>query len=383
MPGGKISRVLPSPDMADESLLRQSWALYKQGRFAAAMESLEPRIFQFREEPAFFRVLGLCCLRLGDWKGGETYLQRSRQLEGTAHRDTLLGLMAVSGRQGDYGNAAKIGLELLDRDPADRTAKKILARLRVVLGSPEGGPGIDRDTLAQWLPPYKKKTGSSVKWVIRTALVLGGAACIAGGIGAGLGLMGAFPTMGGDRPGPLTMKLPLGASDTTLTGAAFILTLTPGEVQSGWDRARQAFQDYKDSRARYEINRLLLSNAAPSVKERARALVPYLHEPDFSRSDDSSDFPSVSSSPQLYEGCTVRWSGVLANLVSGDRKITFDLLLGYQDGQVVQGVVPVELGFAALLKNSQVIEVLGRVAFRENHWFIQGTSLRNLGYRTQ
>jgi hypothetical protein len=58
-----------------------------------------------------------------------------------------------------------------------------------------------------------------------------------------------------------------------------------------------------------------------------------------------------------------------------------DLVLGYQDGQVVEGIVPVELGFAALLKNSQVVEVLGKVALRDGRWYVQGTSLRDLGYR--
>jgi len=47
----------------------------------------------------------------------------------------------------------------------------------------------------------------------------------------------------------------------------------------------------------------------------------------------------------------------------------------------VEGIVPVELTFAALLKNSQVVEVLGRVVIRDGQWLVQGTSLRELGYR--
>ena len=35
--------------MAEVSLLRQAWVLYKQGRFTTALESLEPKIFQHRE----------------------------------------------------------------------------------------------------------------------------------------------------------------------------------------------------------------------------------------------------------------------------------------------------------------------------------------------
>jgi len=366
--------------MADDSLLRQAWILYKHGRFSAALESLESKVFQFREDPAFFRILGLCCLRLGDWKGGETYLQRSRQLDDTVHRDALLGLMAVAARRRDYGEAVRVGLEILDRNPQDKIAKKGLARLRTALATPEAGPGLDKDTLGQWLPPFRRSNAALGVWALRVAVVLIIGAAAVGGTWWGLVLVKGSPAAAEARKGPDFSSFP-SSGDAVQPGSSFSVTLTPDEVRQGWERAKKAFQDYSDSRARYEINRLLLSNASAAVKERARDLLPFLHEPDFSRPDDSSSYQEVRISPALYEGCTVRWSGVLTNLVSGDKKITFDLLLGYQDGQVVEGIVPVELAFAALLKNSQVIEVLGRVALRDGRWWIQGTSLRDLGYR--
>jgi len=363
--------------MADDSLLRQAWSLYKQGRFSSALESLEPKIFLHREDPAFYRVLGLCCLRLGDWKGGETYLQRSVQLDDSFHRDTLLGLMAVAARRKDYGEAAKLGVDLLDRDPHDKTAKKALARLRQALAAPEGSPGMDKETLGQWLPSFRRTDPRLRLWGLRLVTGLAIAAGLVAGAWWGLSLVHPTPPSV-HREGPEVDPLP---AATLQAGTGFALTLTAEEVRSGWDRAQKAFQGYQDSRARYEINRLLLSNAAASVKERARGLIPFLHDPDFARPEDSSSFQEVRISPALYEGCTVRWTGVLANLVSGEKKITFDLLLGYQDGQVVEGIVPVELGFAALLKNSQVIEVLGRVILRDGRWLIQGTSLREQGFR--
>lgn len=363
--------------MADESILRQAWSLYKQGRFSSALESLEPKVFQHRENPAFFRILGLCCLRLGDWKGGETYLQRSLQLDEGDHRDTLLGLMAVAARRKDYGEAVKCGINLLDRDPKDKMAKKALARLRVALAGPEGSPGIDKETLGQWLPPYRRTNPRLRVWALRLVVAVVLAASLLTGIWWGFSLTTASPTST-LRTGPESQPFP---AQAVLSGTGFALTLTAEEVRSGWERAQKAFQSYQDSRARYEINRLLLSNATGAVKERARGLIPFLHAPDFARPEDSSSFQEVRVSPALYEGCTIRWAGVLANLVLGDKKITFDLLLGYQDGQVVEGIVPVELKFAALLKNSQVVEVLGRVEIRDGSWFVQGTSLRELGFR--
>lgn len=367
--------------MSGETILRQAWGLYKQGRFSSALETLEPRVFQHRDDPAYYRVMGLCCLRLGDWKGGETYLQRARQLEEAPHRDTLLGLMAVCARRQDYGEAVRLGLEILDRDPRDKTAKKGLSRLRSALAAPEGGPGLDKETLGHLLPSYRKANPALRTWGMRFALGVAVVGGLAAGTWWGLSLVQKGGGAATHREGPEFLAFPT-SGETIQLGAGFALTLTAEEVRQGWSRAQKAFQAYEDSRARYEINRLLLSNASTSVKERARGLIPFLHEPDFSRPEDSVPFQEVRTSPPLYEGCTVRWTGVLANLVSGDKKITFDLLLGYEDGQVVEGIVPVELGFAALLKNSQVVEVLGRIVLRDGQWYVQGTSLRERGFRT-
>jgi len=365
--------------MADESLLRQSWNLYRQGRFAASLAGLEPKVFQFRDDPEFFRIMGLCCLRLGDWKGGETYLQRSRQLDDAVHRDTLLGLMAVAARRKDFPEALKNVLELLDRDADDRTAKKAMAQLKAAVAAPDTAPALGKDAVAAWLPPFRKRNPVVSQWLVRAAAALAVAAGVGLGVWWGLSLVKGPSVPTETRSGPSSLSSD--AVDPVLAAGTFSVTLTPAEVQQAWSEARKAFQDYHDSRARYEINRLLLSNAGAAVKERARTLIPYLHEPDFSRPDDTSSFQEVRTAPVLYEGCTVRWSGVISNLVAGTTKITFDLLLGYQDGQVVEGIVPVELGFAALLKNSQVVEVLGKVALRDGRWYVQGTSLRDLGYR--
>jgi len=367
--------------MAEVPILRQAWNLYKHGRFSQALELLEPKVFQHREDPGFFRVLGLCCLRQGDWKGGETYLQRSRQLDEEVHRDTLVGLMAVAARRRDYGEAVKLGLEILDRDPNDKVAKNALAGMRTALSAPEGASGPDKDALGQWLPRYRRINPALTTWAIRVVALLAVAAGLAGGIWWGISLVRAAPPPVETRKGPDPGAFPLNLADSVQVGTGFAVTLTPEEVRQGWERAQKAFQEYHDSRARYEVNRLLLSNATAAIKERARSLIPYLHEPDFARPDDSSTYQEVRTSPVLYEGCTVRWSGVLTNLIAGDKKITFDLLLGYQNGQVVEGIVPVELAFAALLKNSQVVEVLGRVVIRDGQWLIQGTSLREVGYR--
>jgi len=258
---------------------------------------------------------------------------------------------------------------------------RLAGDLRTALAAPEGTPGLDKDTLGRWLPAFRKPLPKAPRWLIRTVAALAIGAGLVLGTFWGLALVHPAPGPQTLRSGPGGGGLPTAASELIQTGSNFALTLTADEIKAAWAQAQKAFQDYQDSQARFQINRLLLSNAGPGVKEKARALIPYLHDPDFARPEDSSPYQAVNATPVLYEGCTVRWKGVIANLVSGDKTITFDLLLGYQDGQVVEGIVPVELGFAALLKNSQVVEVLGRVVLEGGKWHVKGASLRDLGYR--
>lgn len=368
--------------MADEDLLRQAWGLYKRGQFASALGQLEAQVFQFREDPEFFRILGLCCLQSGDWKGGETYLQRSKQLDDLVHRDTLRGLLVLAARQKNYAEALKLALQMLDRNPDDRLAKRAMNQMKELLAGPEG-TSLDRKVLLGWLPKYRRVSQRWRSWLVRSVLGVGLVLAIAVGTVLGLSWVqaGASPEQNGvARPGPEDWTL--GPGTTQVTNRSAEVVLSSAEVDEAWTLARKAFQSYHDSQARFQINRIVLSNAANSVKERARALLPYLHEPDFSRPEDTVNYRDVVENPHLYEGCTVQWKGVLTNLDAGTEKIRFDLLLGYENGQIVQGVIPIELGFAALLKNSEVVEVLGRVTLRESSWYIQGVSLRELGYHT-
>jgi hypothetical protein len=137
--------------------------------------------------------------------------------------------------------------------------------------------------------------------------------------------------------------------------------MTEREIVRSFSRAKRYLLDYRDNLAVHELNRLLLSNASASVKERARILRSYAQEPDFSTIRDPFSYDAVKQSPREYADCYVRWSGRVANAAIGEERIAFDLLVGYQDGRVLQGVVPVAVGFAVAVENGSSYEVLGKV----------------------
>ncbi|MEI8092925.1 MAG: tetratricopeptide repeat protein [Spirochaetales bacterium] len=365
----------------DDPRLDQAWQLYRRGRFPEAISFLEPQILSNRNNPDFYRVLGLCCLRAGDWKGGQTYLERALQLEPDDRQQVLLALIAVNARNKDYPGAVKVALEVLDENPGCRPARKALERLREYLSGPETGGRLVLDT-NPLLPRAAKRKGSVAlpRWIPLVTGVLVLIPCVALGIWWGVSWLPV--PVGSVREGSLALSSTSISEAPLLDSGAFRVSLTADELREHLTKLQKYFQDYQDSLCRLEINRILLSNAPAATKERVRTLLTFLHVPDFARPEVSADFRDVQAFPELYEGCTVQWKGVVSNLMSGTDAITLDLLVGYQDGQVVEGVVPVHLGFAALLKNSQVVDVLGQVKVEGSHWSVESRGIHVVGYRS-
>ena len=72
------------------------------------------------------------------------------------------------------------------------------------------------------------------------------------------------------------------------------------------------------------------------------------------------------------------WRGKIANLKIGKSAITFDLLVGYEKEKVLQGIVPVTLGFAAELANGGGLEVLGQISYQAGKLGLSAISLHKL-----
>jgi hypothetical protein len=158
----------------------------------------------------------------------------------------------------------------------------------------------------------------------------------------------------------------------------FRYVFTEDEVERIFDRATSFFHNFRDNMARREINRILNSNASSTVKERASLLMEYLQTPDFSTFQDNFAYNDVISEPWLYQGCYVRWRGRVANLSVGET-ITFDLMVGYEDGRVLEGVVSAVVPFGVSIDAGESVEVIGQVEVENDRMTqIEVVSIRRL-----
>ncbi|HTZ52750.1 MAG TPA: hypothetical protein VMF68_13870, partial [Spirochaetia bacterium] len=165
-----------------------------------------------------------------------------------------------------------------------------------------------------------------------------------------------------ERPGVSVIEMPSDTTPLVDVGPGQAFTYTEGEVRRLFRNAKAELLGYRDNLAVVDINRILLSNAAPSVKERARLLKGFVTQPTFDTVRNTYTYADVRKQPLLYDGASVVWRGKVANLKSSRSAITFDLLVGYDQEKQLEGIVPVSLAFAADVGNGDAVDLLGQVA---------------------
>ncbi len=353
-----------------QSVLKRAEKLFRRRKFASVIRLLEGQIFRFRESHAFYSLLGRSCLYSGDTGGAVSYLKRADQLKADDPA-TLLGLAAAAVKRADVDEALDLWLKVVDLDPGNRTARRGLQLLRAIGG--EGATvaeAVERVGFRRLLPPIPANPR-------RFILPLVGLVVLAGALAGLLLLPRPSLPWGGRRDVP-DLVLTSGQPSLTAPADGSRFVLTDAEVQATFERAKRYLQQNRDNPAVREINRLLLSNASAGVKEKTRLLLRFLATPDFSTVREPFPYEEVGRDPPLYHGGFAVWRGKAANVKIGEKRITFDLLVGYQLERELLGVVPVSLDFAAQVENGDSVEVLGRILSESGEVALEGLSLHRI-----
>jgi len=353
--------------------LKRAERMFRRREYSRLVSYLEPQVFMFRESYRYYFLLGMSCLHTGDTAGAYSYLQRAATLEDDP--SALLGLAAVFLKRRRTDEAIRRYLDILDLDADHRQAKRALQWLRAVETPEEALQWFESGRIRQILP----RRGF---FIPRFLLVLGAAVALVGVLVFFLDpLVSMLETLGevDSRQGSEYARLD---RDEELLGDGngTRYVLDEAEIEEIFDRMRIHFADNRDNLVRRDINYIELSNASEAVRQRASFLRDYLNIPDFTTLRDNFEYTDVTEDPLLYRGTYVRWRGRVANLEIGDETIRFDLLVGYETGQVLAGIIPVVLDFAVVLRNNDPVELIGRVDLPDDATpELQVTSIRVLG----
>ncbi len=366
---------MPTPKTTS---LKKARLLYHKKKYSEVISLLEKDIFQYYEDVEYFLVLGSSFFATGDLSGADAFFQRINKID-QKNIEALLGLCLISTIRGDVPKAVKKALEVLDILPHEPRASKILNILR---------KKISKDELRAWThsrdflkfypkvpgkqPPYKALFLTTFGLILVSTSIL------------------LFPWVSSTFfSGPKPENLRPGIKERGIEGMTELIKFSGGfteilrvdEIQALFKEIQDLLQEYRDNEARKLMNRLLRSNASDSVKEQVYALFELLQKPDFTSKIFPYTLKEISDDPGLYQGVFVRWQGSVANLEVLEENIIFDLLVGYHEGRILEGVAKAELGFAVRVDNGDPVDVLAQIKVSETGWNLVVQSIHVMGVR--
>ncbi len=332
----------------------------------------------YRDSYEYYYLLGMSCLYTGDYSGAYSYLRRALDIEENVN--AMLGLGAALLRRRQTDQALRTYLDIIDLDNRNQRARRALQWLRGLDSPEEALDWFESNRIRRILP----RIGLFVpRWI--SIPLLGAAAT-----GLVLLLVPVVQPVVNDLFAPADREgsqfITPDESETSLITPPQEerFQLTPREAEQLLNRIGNYFNDRRDNMVRRELNRIRLSNASTVIRERAEMIRSYLTEPDFTTLSDNFTYDEVSEDPVLHADVYVRWRGRIANLETREDAIEFDLLVGYHDRRVLEGIVPARVQFAVLLENDQPVELIGRINHRDGdgggdgEFSLDVTSIRRL-----
>jgi tetratricopeptide (TPR) repeat protein len=332
----------------------QGLRAYRKGQFTKAVSFLEKAVREKRDDYQAYLYLGYSSLRTDDLEGALKYF-KSGLLIRDDDVDLMKGLAYVYLKHERLEDAIGLWGEVLARKPSERNVKRLLERLR---GAQDVNNFIENADMKDFL---------SLKAPVFTRLrpYLIGISITAGVIVVGV-VFYATPLYKKalERFYPDVVKLrevtlPTDSPALQQDAKGVLYSLSEREIGESFARIKRYIYKGKANTAILALNKIMMSNASPPVKEKFRLLYTFIDPPDPLSIDYIPRYYEIVQEPSVYEGAFVLWSGRIAGIAREKDKAEFDLLVSYKNQDTVEGIAHVAVEGTYYLENRQAVEVFG------------------------
>ncbi len=352
------------------SVLQYARKLMRRRKFSMAISLLEDNEKNYKGSFEYYLSLGTCCLYVGDFGNSGNFYDEARKIR-VQNTELYLGQAILFLHKGDFSRALQYYLDVQTSDPENKIAHDAIEFIRGLKGN--------FDLLQQWfysgkIQKFYPPLGSVVDTeLVRNAVILG---LLVGGVGSAGFILGNSGLLSGrsskttvlPKKDTVESVKPIDALNYTIKE----LQLTEAEkteeetdVTKIYEKALNYFKNERDNAAHVEINRIINSGASENLKAKSMDMLANLREQTFDSLKDNFSYRDVERNHALYEDCYIIWDGRISNMeVADDGSMRFDMLEGYADKKVLEGVVPVffEHNPQPPLDTEKPIRILGRVA---------------------
>jgi len=353
------------------SIVDQGKKLLGKKKYNEVISLLEPHVLEYRDSFAFHFYLGLSYLYAGDIQSAMVYFTRAKQIKPN-DSDLLSTYAAMSLRRSLTTDAVEYYLQALEHNPNCKIAKKGLDIIRKN-NSPEKIGNLVQSGKIKALYPRPGREEKKGK-IIAIALVL--SISIISLIFIVPYVINTRQFSDNDRANLDEFKLDSNERKHAVDmEGSYLYVLTQSQILKSYTDAQNYFKAHRDNAAQVEINRLLSSNASFSIKQKSRLLMDYFDEPGFDNIQDVYSYAQVKQEPLLYLDCWVVWKGMPTNIQTGTYSTAFNLLVGYDTKQILEGVVPVFCEFVSKIDADRPINVLGKITIKDGTVCLKGKGL--------
>jgi tetratricopeptide (TPR) repeat protein len=343
-----------------DKILTKALRLAKGKNYKDAIQTLEVEVNRYHGTFRYYYILAVSCLHINDFNGALEYFKLARNVK-AQDPQALLGMAVLYLRRGETAQALDYYLEVQDLDQKNKIAARALKIIRKYGGQDRLSDWLESGDLYKLYPPLPALPLSPRRFVLPLAGLFG-ALVLLGLLLVRMRII-ELPTRG-TREGIAATVLEREDRERPVeTGGSYRYILTRSQVLEIYDLALSLFTDKRDETARYNLNRLLESNASEGIKYKARLVQSYMEIPGFDTFNrrDNFSYADVIRDPFLYRDCHVIWQGMATNIENLPDRTSFDFLVGYDTRRTMEGIVRVVFEQAAAINPERPLEVLGRV----------------------
>jgi tetratricopeptide (TPR) repeat protein len=335
-----------------ESNKKQGLRYFKKKQWVKSISFLEKALKE-KKDPQVYLFLGYASLYTGDVDGARRYFKGGLLVK-EDDPELLKGLAYVYLKDERLEDAIGLWGEVLEKRPGEKAIKRALEQLRETEDIKEFA---EKAKISDFLSP-------TLPILVKLKPYLLGIYITAGIIVVGVlfystplykkALQRLYPEIIELNK----IELPEGPkTDRDQTQALY--SLTEKDIEEDFVRIKRYIYKEKINAAIILLNRVLLSNASPLVKEKFKILYTFIHPPDPLSMDYNPHFHDIIKEPDIYTGAYVLWKGRIANLEKEKGGVRFDLLVNYEDQDTIEGIAHVDIDGEYHIENRQSVEVFG------------------------
>lgn len=350
---------------------------YRRRQYVEAVSHLEKALKRRKNDPEIYLFLGYASLFTGDQDGARAYFKGGLTVDDTnAH--LLKGLAYVYLQDERVEDAISLWGEVLEYHPGDKSVSRALQKLRGSENINEYIGSLD----------VRSHLSARVPVMLRMKPYFLGISITAGA----LIVFSVFyftplyeKTLQAFYPELVELNqldLPRNHELLQEESESARYSYSGEEIRNRFEMVKKLIYRDQINAATIALNRVMLSNAAPLVKERFEILYTFIDPPDPLNIDYVPRLYEILREPAAYSGVYVLWKGKIANLQKDEKLYTFDLLVNYENQDTIEGIAHVTLNGTYHVENRQNVEVFGAIAGVDQELgapIVDGILLRDLG----